>query len=207
MLEPGVLKLMREIYLEALREGTHPVSFSCGRFLYLVARMLADSRPVKAVEIGTGFGFSTLWMALGLAHSRHKGILYTMEARAEKARKAEENLARADLSSYARVLVGDALSVLPSLSGPFDLAFLDGRKDQYARYLALLSPKMPEGSILMAHNVIGPSPRDVADFLAEVMETGDWLTLILPLDPAGLSISMRLRPVGREARHEVREGQ
>ena len=174
MLGPGALRLMREIYLEALREKAHPISFSCGRFLYLITRALAEARPIRAVEVGTGLGFSTLWMALGLADSGHRGVLYTIELREQKARKAEENLAKLGLSSYARVLVGDAISLLPELEGPFHLAFLDGRKDQYARYLRLLSPKMPEGSILMAHNVISPSPHEVADFLSEVMGAGEW---------------------------------
>ena len=187
-----MLKLMREIYLEALREEVYPVSFSCGRFLYLITRALAEARPIRAVEVGTGLGFSTLWMALGLADSGHKGILYTIELQERKAKKAEENLAKLGLSSYARVLIGDALSILPGLDGPFHLAFIDGHKNQYRYYLELLKPKMPEGSLLMAHNVIGPAPHEVADFLAEVLGAGDWLTLILPLDPAGLSISMRL---------------
>ena len=85
------------------------------------------------------------------------------------------------------------LEVLGELPGPLHLAFIDGRKDQYPNYLRLLEPKMPEGSLLLAHNAIWPPSRDVAEFLTYLSRPGSgWLTVILPVDPAGVSLSIKL---------------
>ena len=190
-----VAEALRRVYSESVREGAYPVSYACGRLLYALARALAmrSKERFRAVEVGSGLGFSTMWLAAAVADSGAGGEVLAIEIDAERARRAEENLVSIGLSRYARVIIGDALEVLPDLPGPFHLAFLDGRKDQYGAYLRLLEPKMPPGSLLLAHNVIWPAPYEMADFLAEITRSEKWLTIILPVDPAGVSLSIKLR--------------
>ena len=193
--EGRVIGVLKRAYAEALREGAFPVSYACGRLLYAITRALATAtQGLRAVEVGSGLGFSTIWLAAALADAGAGGVLYAIEADEERARRARENLAQAGLSGYVRLMAGDALEVLPELSGPLHLAFIDGRKDQYLAYLRLLEPKMPEGSLLLAHNAIWPPSRGVAEFLAYLSRPGlGWLTVVLPVDPAGVSLSIKMR--------------
>ena len=192
--EARVVGMLKRVYAEALHEEVFPISYACGRLLYAITRALATAtRGLRAVEVGSGLGFSTIWLAAALADAGAGGVLYAIEADEGRARRAGENLADAGLSGYVRLVAGDALEVLPELPGPFHLAFIDGRKDQYPAYLRLLEPKMPEGSLLMAHNAIWPPSRGVAELLTYLSRPGSgWLTVVLPVDPAGVSLSIKL---------------
>ena len=64
-----------------------------------------------------------------------------------------------------------------------DLAFIDGRKEEYSAYLKLPSAKLKRGGVLLAHSVIAPHPHELAGFLREVTETRSWIMVMLPVDP------------------------
>jgi caffeoyl-CoA O-methyltransferase len=105
----------------------------------------------RILEIGTAIGYSGIWLAGALPPG---GMLYTMEAEAERANVARENFARAGLADRTTVIVGDAALMLAKVAGPFDLIFQDGDKRQYVsmldRLVALLRPR----GLLLTDNVI-----------------------------------------------------
>src|SRR5436190_18237121 len=98
------------------------VSPAHGKLLWLLAR-LQNARRI--LEVGTLGGYSTIWLARGLAAG---GRLITLEALEKHAAVARSNLERAGVSKVVDVRVGQALAALPRIDGPFDLTFIDADK-------------------------------------------------------------------------------
>jgi predicted O-methyltransferase YrrM len=119
-----------------------------GKFLNLMARMIGARR---ILEVGTLGGYSAIWLARALPEG---GELVTLEIDPTHAEVAEANLARAGLASRAKVIVGPALDTLPTLNGPFDLAFIDADKQSNADYFAHALRMSRPGSVIIVDNVI-----------------------------------------------------
>jgi predicted O-methyltransferase YrrM len=119
-----------------------------GKFLNLMARMVGARR---ILEVGTLGGYSAIWLARALPEG---GELVTLEIDATHAQVAEANLARAGLADRAKVIVGPALDTLPTLDGPFDLAFIDADKQSNADYFAQALRMSRPGSVIIVDNVI-----------------------------------------------------
>src|SRR3954470_21338527 len=96
------------------------VSAPQGKFLGVLARAVGARR---ILEIGTLGGYSTIWLARGLAPG---GRLVTLEYSPKHAEVARANLARAGLADVVEVRVGAALDTLPALAAeePFGLVFV-----------------------------------------------------------------------------------
>ncbi|MGE0210878.1 MAG: O-methyltransferase [Parvibaculaceae bacterium] len=123
-----------------------------GKFLMLLA-MAVGAR--KILEIGTLGGYSTTWLARGLAPD---GRLVTLEYAPKHAEVARRNLARAGLADRVEVRVGPAVESLPKLveegAGPFDLVFIDADKQSYAAYLEWSLKLVRKGSLIVADNMV-----------------------------------------------------
>ena len=78
--------------------------------LHLFAR-LVNARAI--LEIGTLGGYSTIWLARGLAAG---GRLITLEMNPKHAEVARLNLARAGLADVVEIRLGRALETLPRLA-------------------------------------------------------------------------------------------
>jgi hypothetical protein len=85
------------------------------------------------VEVGTGAGVSGLWLLRGM---RPDGVLTTWtRTRSTSGRQAGVRRGRVP-SGPARLIVGNALEVLPRLAdGGYDLVFVDAAKSEYGDYL------------------------------------------------------------------------
>ena len=130
--------------------GLPPISVSPahGKLLWLLARTLGAKR---ILEIGTLGGYSTLWLARGLAPG---GRLITLEALEKHAAVARANLQRAGLAETVEVRVGQALATLPQLQGPFDLSFIDADKQNNAEYFSWALKLSRPGSLIVVDNVV-----------------------------------------------------
>jgi predicted O-methyltransferase YrrM len=129
--------------------GMPPVSADTGAFLRLAARWV-DAQA--AVEIGSGAGYSGIWLARGLAA---KGVLTTIEADPEHQRLAKASYQEAQVSNRVRAILGRGLEVLPRLSdGGYDLAFIDALKDEYPAYLDHALRLVRPGGVILADNVL-----------------------------------------------------
>jgi predicted O-methyltransferase YrrM len=126
------------------------VSAPHGKFLRVLARTLGARR---ILEIGTLGGYSTIWLAGGLAPG---GRLVTLEYSPKHAEVARANLARAGLAEFVEVRVGPALETLPALAAdePFDLVFVDADKAPYAQYLDWAVRLTRPGGLVVADNVV-----------------------------------------------------
>jgi predicted O-methyltransferase YrrM len=127
---------------------THEVTPLQGRLLELLARAVG-ARAI--LELGTLGGYSTIWLARGLAPG---GRVVTLEAVPEYADVARENLARAGVADSVDLLVGPALESLPLLDGPFDLIFIDADKRANPQYLEEAIRLSRPGTLIVADNVV-----------------------------------------------------
>ena len=109
------------------------VSAPQGKLLYLMAKMAG---AVKALEIGTLGGYSSIWIDRALPPH---GRLVTLEAAPAHAEVAQANLSRARLAAKVDVRVGPALASLPEFEKeglqPFDFVFIDADKANNGAYL------------------------------------------------------------------------
>jgi predicted O-methyltransferase YrrM len=110
------------------------------------------SEAQAAVEVGSGAGYSGIWLARGLPP---KSMLTTIEADPEHQRLAKASYEEAGVSNRIRAILGRALDVLPRLSDQgYDLAFIDARKDEYPQYLDHALRLVRPGGVILADNVL-----------------------------------------------------
>ena len=124
------------------------VSALQGKLLHLLAR-LAGARRI--LEIGTLGGYSTIWLARALPED---GQLVTLESERRHADVARANIDRAGLAGRVELILGPALDTLPTLSGPFDLVFIDADKRSNADYLAWALRLSRPGTVVVCDNVV-----------------------------------------------------
>ena len=120
----------------------------------VLAALAAGRRRI--VEVGTAYGYSTLWMALGQPPD---GTIVTIDpdrGRTDLARAWWRQAGIAD--ERITVVTAKALEALadhdPVLAGPFDLAFIDALKPEYQAYLDALVPRLAPGALVIADNVL-----------------------------------------------------
>ena len=86
----------------------------------------------------------------------------------------KSNAESAGLARKVRVVVGDALRVIPLLPGRFDFVLIDARKEDYLDYLRQLEPKLAAGAVVVADNT-GVFRREVKPYLEYVRDpAGPW---------------------------------
>jgi predicted O-methyltransferase YrrM len=128
------------------------VSAAQGKFLQLLA---IQGGARRILEVGTLGGYSTIWLARGLAEG---GSLVTLEYEPKHAAVATENLRQAGLGSTVEVRVGAASDSLPLLlsegKGPFDLIFIDADKKGYPEYFLWALKLARKGTLIVADNVV-----------------------------------------------------
>jgi caffeoyl-CoA O-methyltransferase len=120
----------------------------------IISDIIKRYQPTKILEIGTLHGYSAILMMDLLFDD---GKLITIEIDKNLADIARKNIAKAGLSNKIDVISGNALEVIPTLTGyKFDLIFLDAVKSEYLQYLRLLEEKhlMQKDSVVVADNVI-----------------------------------------------------
>ncbi len=119
-----------------------------GRFLHLLARI---SGARRVLEIGTLGGYSTIWLARALPAD---GRVVTLEIDPTHAATARESLDAAGIGDRVEILVGPALRALPTLSGPFDLVFIDADKQNNPAYVRAALELSRPGTVLVVDNVV-----------------------------------------------------
>ena len=190
--EDEVLRRARE---RAARGSMPPVAPATGAFLRLAARWVGAR---AAVEIGSGAGYSGVWIARGMDP---KGVLTTIESNPDHRRLARETYAEAGLAGRVRSIPGLALEVLPRLADrSYDLVFIDAAKHEYPEYLDHAMRLLRPGGVVLADNILwsgrvaDPSARDpdtegLREYARRAATDERLESLILPLGD-GLAVSV-----------------
>lgn len=158
-----------------------------GRLLAMLSKLL---RPLRVLEVGTYTGYSALCLAEGLAPG---GRVVTIDNNPELEPFFRPFWEASGLAGCIEFRLGQALTILPTLSDTFDLVFLDADKRNYPAYYELVVPLLRPGGCLLADNVLWngkilhPAPQMDADtaavaaFNARVTEDDRVEKVLLPL--------------------------
>ena len=119
-----------------------------GALLNLLVREL---RPRRVLELGTFTGYSTLWMAAALPEG---GRLDTLEINDELEDLIREAFRRAGVEDRVRLVIGDALDILPMVDETYDLVYIDANKRDYVAYYQATIDLVRPGGLIVADNVL-----------------------------------------------------
>ncbi|MBU2488819.1 MAG: O-methyltransferase [Proteobacteria bacterium] len=139
--------LLLELEEQARQEDIPIAGPVVGGLLSLLSRAI---RAKRVLELGTAMGYSGIFLAR--ACSGEAACLTTVEADPDIAARARENFARAGVEDRVDVMEGQALEILSTLSGPYDLVFLDIDKQGYAPTLPAIHRLLRVGGLLVADN-------------------------------------------------------
>jgi predicted O-methyltransferase YrrM len=134
----------------------------------ILAEIVKKHKPRKTLEVGALYGYSAILIC---KNSPANAEITSVEKNPEHVRMTEQNVERAKLEDQIKVIQGDAMEILPTLPGPFDLVFLDAEKTQYLDYLKAVENKLHQGSVVVADNV-GVFQDQMQNYLHYVRNTG-----------------------------------
>ncbi len=156
-----------------------------GRFLH---SLLIARRARHIVEIGTSYGYSTLFLAD--AARTNGGRVSTIELSASKQAHARAQLQKAKLADPVDWLNGDALELLDRIEGPIDFVLLDLWKELYVPCFERFLPKLAENGIIAADNMLQPEAvRPQAEIYRAAVRAVPWLQSVLLPIGQGIELS------------------
>lgn len=172
----------------------------CGRevggFLSAISRIKA---PERILELGVFTGYSTVCLAEGLASG---GRIDAIEINDELEDIIRSGYEKAGIASRVNLLLGDAVDIIPTLPGPYDLVYIDANKRQYPEYWNLVADKVRPGGVIIADNttwdgkvIEEPTRRDaqsvgILEFNKLVAADSRYCCIQLPLRD-GITIAVR----------------
>lgn len=202
-IDPSVWSVMEEYEARARRDEALFNSLSeaevrarLDEFLLPVGRAAAtlmnliikEGEAQRILEVGSSYGYSTIWLAEAARATGGKVI--SLELRAAKVEYARTQLARAQLENFVDFRIGDALDSIAQLPGPFDFVLLDIWKDMYVPAFERLYPKLARGAIVVADNMLQPeSARAHARAYRERVKQAADMTSVLLAVGNGLEVS------------------
>lgn len=166
--------------------------------------VMARSIQARTVfEMGSGFGYSTLWFAQAVGPG---GLVVHTEGSADNSALARDLLTRAGLADRVRFEVGDAREILKqavesSDPCPVDVLFNDIDKEQYPDVLPLARRSLRPGGLLICDNmlwfgrVLEENPAEastlgILELTRMLKEAEDFETTLVPIRD-GVTVSLR----------------
>ena len=191
-----IYELRRETELKCL----NPIMLSGkiqGNFLAIISKLI---KPFNVLEIGTYTGYSTLCIAEGL---NPEGMIHTIDKNEELLQIQNKYFEKSGLRNQIKQYTGDALAIIPKLKFDFDMVFLDADKENYVKYLELISPILKPGGVLLTDNVLWHGKilensenqdrvtRLIDNFNKKIVEDKSLKTVMLPIRD-GISLTLKL---------------
>ncbi len=139
--------LLREMEAYA-RDKEVPILTEAARPVFL--RTVREAAPRRILELGTAIGYSALLALRELPDAE----IVTIERDAVIVEAARSFLCRAGMAARASVVVGAAEKLLPTISGNFDLVFIDAAKSRYPDFWLGVQPLLAPRAVVVADNVL-----------------------------------------------------
>jgi caffeoyl-CoA O-methyltransferase len=146
--ESDLYQRLRDETYEKMQAPQMQVGRIEGKFLKLLVQ-LVGARSV--LEIGMFTGYSTLMMAEGLPED---GRLVTCDIDPQAEAIARRYFAETPHGHKIEVRMGPALESISTLTGPFDLIFIDADKTNYVNYYEATMTLLRSGGLIVADNVL-----------------------------------------------------
>jgi predicted O-methyltransferase YrrM len=154
----------------------------------LVNLLVKQSGARVILEIGTSYGYSTLWLAE--AARATSGRLITLEISADKQASAQRAISQAGLSQFVDFRTGEATELLAALNTSVDFVLLDLWKDLYIPCFDLFYPRLNPGALIVADNMLAPEsarPHAIA-YRAHIRRKDGIESVLLPVG-SGIEVS------------------
>lgn len=119
-----------------------------GRLLKMLVTMI---RPRNILEVGTFSGYSAICMAEGLEEG---GKVWTFEINDEQEDFTRPWIEGSPVSDKIKFIIGDAITMAPSLGVVFDMAFVDGDKRTYVETYEMAMSFLRRGGYIIADNTL-----------------------------------------------------
>ncbi len=166
-----------------------------GRLCYQMVRSINAKR---IFEMGSGFGYSTYWLARGLAGD---GKIIFTEYSQENIKLAKDFLGKTQVLDKVEIIHGDAIEALENRDEEFDLIMNDIDKEYYPKSLKVILSRLRKGGILITDNLIwnarvveaepDTQTRGIMEYTKMIYDSPDFLTTIIPLRD-GVGVSLKL---------------
>ena len=141
--------LLLELEQHARKDGVPTVARETGRLLSTIVHMMQASR---ILEIGTAYGYSTLWMALAQSPI---GKIWTIDPDFERTEIARSYFQRAGEDDYIDILNTPALELLPTFpQRNLDIVFIDALEAEYREYLDATLPLLKLSGVVVVDNCL-----------------------------------------------------
>ena len=198
---PGILEPQVEKYLSSLlperdavladietyaKERDIPIiGPDCGRLLWLMARISGANR---IFEMGSAIGYSAIWFARAAGPGAE---IYCTDGDPANAELARKNFERAGVSKNIRFMTGEAVDLIDTTDGTFDIILIDVYKHQYPAALKKSLPRLKSGGLVITDNVlwsgrVSQPPKDdntrgILEFNRMVYASPELFPVIVPL--------------------------
>ena len=194
-LYPRVHEVFCEMEGRALGSDVKIVGPLVGRFLSQICLL---RRPRSIFEMGSGFGYSALWLSL---FAEGDGVMTCTDRLDENGEAARGYFARAGQIRKLRFVCGDALDILANSDRKFDMIFNDVDKEDYPRVIELAREKLSPGGTLITDNVLwggrvlrgggSESTDGILEFNRLLFSDPEFFSTVVPLRD-GVAISVRV---------------
>lgn len=161
-------------YFVGGRDDAMPLPPAAAKFVHAV---VVAGKARRCLEIGTSYGYSTLWIAAGLAEG---GELVTIDANAHKHDYVRERLAEAGLADRVTFRTGVALDVLRDIAGPFDFVLNDADKEHCREYFEWIAPHLSPGAAFVTDNTL-THPGPLGEFLDYLRHLPGYVSTAVPI--------------------------
>mgnify|MGYP001152700490 FL=1 len=169
--------------------------------LEVVGKILEKIKPKKILEIGTAVGYSAIRFS---EYLNENGYIDTIERDEERVKEANQNIKDLGLDEKIHIFEGDALEILPTLAGPYDVVFIDAAKGKYPIFLSEALRMLANNGIIIADNILykgyvmsdynkhkqRTAVRGLREFLKNLNENENLTTEIIEVGD-GLAISRK----------------
>ena len=194
-------EILETIEQEALAADVPIIRREMQSFLEVLLLM---KKPMRVLEVGTAVGFSALLMS---EYVPEECAITTIENYEKRIPIARENFKRAGKEEQITLLEGDAAEILPTLTEPFDLIFMDAAKGQYIHFMPDILRLLKTGGTLVSDNVLQDGDiieshyavirrnrtiyKRMREYLYELTHRKDLVTAVLPVGD-GITVSTKV---------------
>jgi len=119
--------------------------------LEVISDVLIKIKPMKILEIGTAVGYSAICFS---EYLQEKGRIDTIEREENRVKQARENFEKMQVEDQIQIYEGDAVEILPTLQGNYDVIFIDAAKGKYPFFLEQALRMSHQGTVIIADNVL-----------------------------------------------------
>ena len=190
--DPVVRKFDMSQYVARRDDFLLGIGAETGKFLNILIKL---RRPKMILEVGTSYGYSTVWIAE--AAQAVGATVISLELGGDKVSLAKEMIAKAGLEASVEFIVGDALEEIPTLTRTIDFALIDLWKELYVPVFDRIYPKLGDAALVVADNIILPAmhAESAAKYTSHVRSLPGIESVTVPIG-SGIELSYYARPSG-----------